>query len=128
MRNAPEHLAGAFLLCGGLQLPLYSDAREPDTLFARILIPAATTASSWAGSQTVGVGGQSIAITGGLPRFGPIARVGRRDVGRGEAVRDGWLRFQLDDADYRQLAHEGVSAICTVDRQTGDILGVRFIG
>jgi hypothetical protein len=43
-------------------------------------------------------------------------------------VRDGWLRFQLDDADYRALAREGVSAICTVDKQTGNILAVRFIG
>jgi len=43
------------------------------TLFARILIAAATTASSCAGSQTVGVGGQLMAITGGLPRFGSIS-------------------------------------------------------
>jgi hypothetical protein len=43
-------------------------------------------------------------------------------------VRDGWLRFQLDDADYRQLAREGVSAIITVDKQVGTILSVRFIG
>lgn len=56
------------------------------------------------------------------------ARLGHRDVGRGEAVRDQWLRFQLNDADYRMLAREGVHAICTVDRQTGNILGVRFIG
>jgi hypothetical protein len=57
-----------------------------------------------------------------------FARLGGRDVGRGEAVRDQWLRFKLDDADYRALAREGVSTICTVDRQTGHILGVRFIG
>lgn len=57
------------------------------------------------------------------------ARVARRgEVGRGEAVRDQWLRFQLDDPIYRQLAREGVSAICTVDRQTGNILAVRFLG
>jgi hypothetical protein len=57
------------------------------------------------------------------------ARVaGRRDVARGEAVRDQWLRFQLKDADYRALAREGVSAICTVDKQTGNILAVRFLG
>jgi hypothetical protein len=58
-----------------------------------------------------------------------FARVaGRGEVGRGEAVRDGWLRFQLNDADYRQLAREGVSAIVTVDKQVGTILSVRFIG
>jgi hypothetical protein len=58
------------------------------------------------------------------------ARVaGKGEVGRrGEAVRDGWLRFQLDDADYRALAREGVSAILTVDKQVGTILAVRFIG
>jgi hypothetical protein len=57
------------------------------------------------------------------------ARVaGKGEVGRGEAVRDQWLRFQLNDADYRALAREDVSAICTVDRQTGNILAVRFLG
>jgi hypothetical protein len=57
------------------------------------------------------------------------ARLGNRDVGRGEAVRDGWLRFQVADADYRSLTRqEGVHAIVTVDRQAGTILAVRFIG
>jgi hypothetical protein len=58
------------------------------------------------------------------------ARLGNRDVGRGEAVRDGWLRFQLDnDADYQHLARqEGVHAILTVDKRVGTILAVRFIG
>jgi hypothetical protein len=64
-------------------------------------------------------------IGGPSPVF---ARLGGRDVGRGEAVRAQWLRFQLDDADYRALAREGVSAICTVDRQSGNILAVRFLG
>jgi hypothetical protein len=64
---------------------------------------------------------------GPSPVFARVA--GRGEVGRrGEAVRDGWLRFQLDDADYRALAREGVSAICTVDRQSGNILSVRFLG
>jgi hypothetical protein len=63
-------------------------------------------------------------IGGPSPVF---ARLGGRDVGRGEAVRDQWLRFQLGDADYRQLAGEGLSAIATVDRRTGHILGVRFL-
>jgi hypothetical protein len=59
-----------------------------------------------------------------------FARVaGKGDIGRrGEPVRDGWLRFALDDDDYRALAREGVSAICTVDKQAGHILAVRFIG
>jgi hypothetical protein len=41
---------------------------------------------------------------------------GRRDIARGEPVRDGWLRFKLSDADYLQLAGENVSAIVTVDQ------------
>jgi hypothetical protein len=41
-------------------------------------------------------------------------------------VRDGWLRFKLDDATYRQLAGEGLCAIVTVDREAAQILGVRF--
>jgi len=44
-------------------------------------------------------------------------------------VRDGWLRFKLSDADYRQLSGEGLSAIVTVDRKAaGCILGVKFLG
>ena len=41
-------------------------------------------------------------------------------------VRDGWLRFKLSDADYLQLAGEGLSAIVTVDREAAQILGVKF--
>jgi hypothetical protein len=49
---------------------------------------------------------------------------GRGEVARGEAVRDGWLRFKLSDADYRQLVGRGV--IVTVDTGSSAILGVRF--
>jgi hypothetical protein len=62
-------------------------------------------------------------IGGPPPVFARVA--GRGEIGHGEPVRDQWLRFQLYDADYRALAREGVSAICTVDRQRGVILGVR---
>ena len=58
--------------------------------------------------------------------YGRVA--GRGDVGVGVAVRDQWVKFQVDDATYRALARDGVQAICTVDRQAGTILGVRFIG
>jgi hypothetical protein len=52
---------------------------------------------------------------------------GRREIARGEPVRDGWLRFKLSDADYRQLAGmPDLSAIATVDRATGRIMGVKF--
>jgi hypothetical protein len=62
-------------------------------------------------------------------KSGVYARVaGRGEVGRGEPVRDGWLRFALSEDNYRALAREDVSAICTVDRQTGNILAVRFLG
>ena len=47
----------------------------------------------------------------------------------GEPVRDGWLRFKLSDADYRQLSSTpDLAAIVTVDRQAGQILGVKFLG
>ena len=53
---------------------------------------------------------------------------GRRNVARGEPVRDGWLRFKLSDADYRQLSHmPGLSAIVTVDRRAAQILRVKFL-
>jgi hypothetical protein len=53
---------------------------------------------------------------------------GRRDIARGEPVRDGWLRFKLSDADYRQLSGTpDLAAIVTVDRQAGQILGVKFL-
>jgi hypothetical protein len=52
---------------------------------------------------------------------------GRRELARGEPVRDGWLRFKLNDADYRPLAgRQNLSAIVTVDREAGTVLGVRF--
>ena len=52
---------------------------------------------------------------------------GRREIARGEPVRDGWLRFKLSDADYRQLAGApGLAAIVTVDRDAAQILGVKF--
>jgi hypothetical protein len=48
---------------------------------------------------------------------------------RGEPVRDGWLRFKLSDADYRRLSNtQDLSAIVTVDRSGGQILGVKFLG
>jgi hypothetical protein len=54
---------------------------------------------------------------------------GRREIARGEPVRDGWLRFQLSDADYRKLVNTpDLSAIVTVDREAGRILGVKFLG
>ena len=51
---------------------------------------------------------------------------GRGQLSRGEAVRDNWLRFKLSDADYRQLAGEGASAVVVVDRGSGRIMGVRL--
>jgi hypothetical protein len=52
----------------------------------------------------------------------------RREIARGEPVRDGWLRFQLSDADYQQLAGDpDVNAIAVVDRTTSRIMGVKFL-
>jgi hypothetical protein len=53
----------------------------------------------------------------------------RREIARGELVRDGWLRFQSSDADYRKLVNTpDLWAIVTVDREAGRILGVKFLG
>jgi len=53
---------------------------------------------------------------------------GRRDIARGEPVRDGWLRFKLNDADYRRLSSTAdLAVICTVDRQAAQILSVKFL-
>ena len=72
MTEPRRELSGALVLCGYSFRCTRMPARLT-TLFAKILIAAATMASSWAGSQTVGVGGHSIAISGGLPRFGSIS-------------------------------------------------------
>jgi len=53
---------------------------------------------------------------------------GRREIAKGKPVRDGWLRFQLSDTDYRKLVWTpDLAAIATVDRNAGLILGVRFL-
>lgn len=53
--------------------------------------------------------------------------IGRRRIARGEAVRDGWLRFKLRDHDYRELtSNPNLSAIAVVDQQTSSILSVKF--
>jgi hypothetical protein len=53
---------------------------------------------------------------------------GRREIARGEPVRDGWLRFKLNDADYRRLSSTAdLAVICTVDRQAAQILSVKFL-
>jgi hypothetical protein len=101
-----------------------SHPRPCDTVFAGEAGGEWLGGPDWSrGHQAILDGGDSI---GGPPAV--YARLGNRDVGRGEAVRDGWLRFQLKDADYRSLARDDVHAICTVDRQVGHILAVRFIG
>ena len=65
---------------------------------------------------------------GSVSEFSRAAPTVRAHGARGEPVRDGWLRFKLSDADYRQLAGTpGLAAIVTVDRQAGNILGVKFL-
>lgn len=53
---------------------------------------------------------------------------GRGEIGRGEPVQDGWLRFKVNDQVYRELTTVmNLGAIVTVDREAGRILGVRFL-
>src|SRR5687767_2600569 len=63
----------------------------------------------------------------GIPSV--YARAGSRDIGRGEAVAGNWVRFRLADADYRRLTSDPAKlrAIAVVDKQAGQILGVRFL-
>jgi hypothetical protein len=63
-------------------------------------------------------------VNGPPPVF---ARVGGKDVGCGEAVRGGWLRFKLSDADYRKLTGRDLGAIAVVDKGSAAILAVRFL-
>ena len=63
---------------------------------------------------------------GSVDEFSRAAPTVRAHGARGEPVQDGWLRFKVDDATYRQLAGEDLSAIVTVDQRSQQILGVRF--
>jgi hypothetical protein len=63
---------------------------------------------------------------GSVSEFSRAAPTVRAHGARGEPVRDGWLRFKVDDATYRELAGPDLSAIVTVDQAAGRILGVKF--
>ena len=63
---------------------------------------------------------------GSVSEFSRAASTVRAHGARGEPVRDGWLRFKVDDATYRELAGPDLSAIVTVDQAAGQILGVKF--
>jgi hypothetical protein len=63
---------------------------------------------------------------GSVSEFSRAAPTVRAHGARGEPVRDGWLRFKVDDATYRELADPDLSAIVTVDQAAGRILGVKF--
>ena len=60
----------------------------------------------------------------GVPAHTPS----RRDVARGVPALDGSLRFHfpLRDPAYKELVGKPISAIVTVDRASGQILGVKF--
>src|SRR5215217_9759639 len=53
-----------------------------------------------------------------------------REGPRGEPVRDGWLRFTIrDERAYQELTSAPeLGAIVTVDKDSGRILAVRFLG
>ena len=64
---------------------------------------------------------------GSVDEFSRAARAVQAHGARGEPVQDGWLRFKVDAATYRQLAGPDLSAIATVDTRSSRILGVRFL-
>jgi hypothetical protein len=68
-------------------------------------------------------------------RYGPrivwAHGLGRREIARGQPVDDGSLRFRFErgDSAYRELVSTpGLAAVVTVDRETAQIMGVRFRG
>jgi hypothetical protein len=63
---------------------------------------------------------------GSVFEFSRAAPTVRAHGARGEPLRDGWLRFKVDDVTYRELAGPDLSAIVTVDQAAGRILGVKF--
>ena len=64
---------------------------------------------------------------GSVSEFSRAAPTVRAHGARGEPVQDGWLRFRVDDATYRQLAGPDLAAICTVDTRSAQIMSVRFL-
>jgi len=64
---------------------------------------------------------------GSVDEFSRAAPTVRAHGARGEPVQNGWLRFKVDDATYRQLAGQDLSAIVTVDQAAGRILCVKFL-
>jgi hypothetical protein len=63
---------------------------------------------------------------GSVSEFSRAAPTVRAHGVPGEPLRDGWLRFKVYDATYRELAAPDLSAIVTVDKRSGRILGVKF--
>jgi hypothetical protein len=63
---------------------------------------------------------------GSVAEFSRAAPTVRAHGARGEPVQDGWLRFQVDDATYRQLAGPDLAATVVVDQAARRILGVKF--
>jgi hypothetical protein len=65
---------------------------------------------------------------GHTPPGVPAHTPSRRDVARGAPALDGSLRFRfpLRDPAYKELVGKPISAIVTVDRASGQILGVKF--
>ena len=64
---------------------------------------------------------------GSVSEFSRAAPTVRAHGARGEPVRDGWLRFRVDDATYRELAGPDLAAIVTVDKRSAQIMGVKFL-
>ena len=81
-----------------LQQPLATGQVTHDSVTRSLLVKPAERAWAWLIWQRghTALMQDDGSINGPRPVF---ARLGHRDVGRGEAVRDGWVRFKLSDAD-----------------------------
>ena len=103
-------------------------AHDPVT---RALMVRPAPGAGWAGSLwRKGHAAWTAAVKSGRYSEAPsvYASGAGREGPRGEPVRDGWLRFTIrDERAYQELTSApDLRAIVTVDRETAQILGVRF--
>ena len=110
--------------------PLATDGQvtfDPATRSLSVRVSGVVGATFWRRGHAAMAAAEEAGRYWGQPA-GYAHAPGRRNVARGEPVRDGWLRFKLSDADYLRPGGESLSAIVTVDRHAGQILGVKFLG
>jgi len=127
---------------GRLPDPLAADGVVVNDIATRTLVVKPAKAGSYAGllwreghrklmQADQGARTYQDLINGNYARDVWASGAGRREIARGKPAADGSLRFKFErgDATYRDLVSTPwLSAIVTVDKSAGSILGVRFRG